>query len=131
MKVILETGALEEHANKADLIYEAVILSLQNGADFIKTSTGKHPVGATPYAVETICKVLKQYKNQFPNVGVKVSGGIKTLDDVAMYANIVKEYLGEDALTADKFRIGASSLLNSIETTLGLNNSTPSTSDGY
>lgn len=118
LKVILETGALEEHPNKDDLICEAVVLSLQHGADFIKTSTGKHPVGATPYAVEKICQLLSVYKDKFPNVGVKVSGGIKTLEDVELYANIVKKHLGEDALTADKFRIGASSLMNSIEATL-------------
>lgn len=131
LKVILETGALEACPNKADLIYEAVLLSLQHGADFIKTSTGRYPVGATPYAVEAICNVLKQHRKKYPSVGVKISGGVKTLEDVAMYARIVADYLGEEALNKELFRIGASSLMTTIESHIKGEPTTGPNTEGY
>ena len=100
LKVILETGVLVDDA----LIARAATLSLDAGADFLKTSTGKTPVSATPQAAR---------------VGFKASGGIRSVADAALYLDLCEQALGRDALRAARFRIGASSLLNDIEAVLG------------
>ncbi|MDD4515869.1 deoxyribose-phosphate aldolase [Massilibacteroides sp.] len=116
LKVILETGALV----KADFIQKAAILAIYSGADFVKTSTGKGFPGATPEAVYTLCKVIKTYNELTGRkIGIKVSGGVKTAEDAVTYYCIVKEILGDEWLTKDLFRIGASSLLDEIERRLG------------
>lgn len=116
LKVILETGALV----KAEFIQKAAILAIYSGADFVKTSTGKGFPGATPEAVYTLCKVIKTYNEATGRkIGIKVSGGVKTAEDAVVYYSIVKEILGEEWLTKDLFRIGASGLLNDIEHRLG------------
>ncbi|RRD57168.1 deoxyribose-phosphate aldolase [Tannerella forsythia] len=117
LKVILETGAL----STPDNIRRATILALYSGADFIKTSTGKGYPGATLEAVYTICRVIKQYhKLSGRKVGVKVSGGIRSAEDAVKYYTIVKELLGDEWLTKEYFRIGASSLVADIEHRLGI-----------
>lgn len=117
LKVILETGAL----STPDNIRRATLLALYSGADFIKTSTGKGYPGATPEAVYTICRVIKQYDQLIGRkVGVKVSGGIRSAEDAVKYYTIVKELLGDEWLTKEYFRIGASSLVADIEHRLGL-----------
>lgn len=117
LKVILETGAL----STPDNIRRATILALYSGADFIKTSTGKGYPGATLEAVYTICLVIKQYhKLSGRKVGVKVSGGIRSAEDAVKYYTIVKELLGDEWLTKEYFRIGASSLVADIEHRLGI-----------
>ena len=94
---------------------------MYSGADFIKTSTGKGYPGATPEAVYTICRVIKQYDQLIGRkVGVKVSGGIRSAEDAVKYYTIVKELLGDEWLTKEYFRIGASSLVADIEHRLGL-----------
>ena len=111
LKVILETGLLKTAEN----IKKASILSIYSGADFIKTSTGKSYSGATPEAVYVMSETIKEY-NQLhkKKIGIKVSGGVRTVQDALQYYTIVKEVLGKDWLTPEYFRIGASSLTNNI-----------------
>ena len=116
LKVILETGALV----KAEFIQKAAILAIYSGADFVKTSTGKGFPGATPEAAYTLCKVIKTYHEvSGRKIGLKISGGVKSAEDAVIYYSIVKEILGEEWLTKDLFRIGASSLVGDIEHRLG------------
>jgi len=112
LKIILETGALKTAEN----IQKAAIIAAYSGADFIKTSTGKGFPGATPEAVYTMCEVIKKYNEiSGRKIGIKISGGVKTAEDAVKYYCIIKEILGEDWLTKDLFRIGASSLVEEIE----------------
>ncbi len=107
MKVILETGALKTAKN----IYEASILALYSGADFLKTSTGKEYKGATPEAAYLMCTAIKSYyKKTGDKVGFKASGGISTIEDAVKYYTIVKTILGKDWCNKELFRIGTSRL---------------------
>lgn len=116
LKVILETGALKSPEN----IQKAAILALYSDADFIKTSTGKGYPGATPEAVYVMCQTIKKYHSiTGRKVGIKVSGGVRTAEEAVCYYTIVKEILGNDWLTKELFRIGASSLVEDIERRLG------------
>ena len=116
LKVILETGALATVEN----IRKATILALYSGADFVKTSTGKGYPGASPEAVYTMCKVIKEYyKISGRKAGIKISGGVQTAEDAVRYYTIVKEILGSEWMNKDLFRIGASSLVGNIEEKLG------------
>ena len=111
LKVILETGALKS----PEMIYNASLLAMAAGADFIKTSTGKIDVSATPEAAVVMCKAIKEYHDKTGRkVGFKAAGGVRTAEDAALYYTIVKEILGEEWLTTDLFRIGASSAANNI-----------------
>ncbi len=110
-KVILETGALK----KASLIAKVSVLAMYAGADFIKTSTGKIDVAATPEAALVMCKMIKAYYDQTgTRIGFKVAGGVKTPEDAVKYYTIVKTILGEEWLTKDLYRIGASSAANNL-----------------
>ena len=109
MKVILETGCLRDTAD----IKRASILSMYAGADYIKTSTGKEKVSATPVAAYVMCQAIKEYYNQTGRqVGFKPAGGINTVDDALAYYTIVKEGLGEKWLTNKWLRLGTSRLAN-------------------
>lgn len=111
LKVILETGALRT----PELIRQASLLAMQAGADFIKTSTGKIDVAATPEAAVVMCHAIKDfYAKSGRKVGFKAAGGIRIVEDAALYYTIVKEILGEEWLTPELFRIGASSLANNL-----------------
>ena len=111
LKVILETGALKT----PELIRQASLLAMQAGADFIKTSTGKIDVAATPEAAVVMCHAIKDfYSKSGKQIGFKAAGGIRTAEDAALYYTIVKEILGEEWLTTDLFRIGASSVANNL-----------------
>lgn len=111
LKVILETGLLKT----AEQIRLASILSMYAGADFIKTSTGKVYSGATLEAAYVMCQCIKEYYEKTGNVvGFKASGGIRSTADAVKYYTIVKEVLGEEWLTNERFRIGASSLANAL-----------------
>lgn len=111
LKTIIESGELKT----PELITKASQLSLLCGADFIKTSTGKSEIGATPEAVRIMCKVIREfYEQQGEKRGIKVSGGVKTYDDALVYYNIVEEILGEAWLTPNLFRFGASSLAHEL-----------------
>ena len=110
-KVILETGALKSASN----IMKASVLAIYAGADFIKTSTGKLEPAATPEAVLVMCKAAKAYLEQTGvRIGLKVAGGVRTPEDAVKYYSIVKAVLGEEWLTKDLYRIGASSAANNL-----------------
>lgn len=116
LKVILETGALKTAEN----IRKASILSLYSGADFLKTSTGKVYEGATLEAAYIMCLTLKEYYQQTGiKCGFKASGGISTTDSAVKYYTIVKEVLGEEWLSGELFRIGASSLAANLLQSIG------------
>jgi len=116
LKVILETGVLADVA----LITRASELALAAGADFLKTSTGKVAVNATPAAAEAMLASIATAATASPrHIGFKASGGIRTVVDAATYIRLQQQILGTPALTARRFRIGASSLLDDIEAVLG------------
>lgn len=109
MKVILETGDLGTAAN----IKKASILAMYAGADYIKTSTGKEKISATPEAAYVMCQAIKEYYDETGiQIGFKPAGGINTVMDAVIYYTIVKEVLGEKWLTNKWFRIGTSRLAN-------------------
>lgn len=110
-KVILETGLL----NSPELIKKASILAMAAGADFIKTSTGKYSINASFEAVYVMANAIKEF-NQLnaSKVGLKVAGGVSTTADAVSYYSLVKSVLGEEWLTPDYFRIGASKLVNNL-----------------
>lgn len=109
MKVILETGDLR---NGTD-IKKASILSMYAGGDYIKTSTGKEKVSATPEAAYIMCQAIKEYYEETGiQIGFKPAGGINTVMDALTYYTIVKEVLGEKWLTNKWFRLGTSRLAN-------------------
>ncbi|MBN1132075.1 MAG: deoxyribose-phosphate aldolase [Bacteroidales bacterium] len=111
LKVILETGSL----NDLGLIRKASFLAMGSGADFIKTSTGKIPVGATPEAMMVMCQAIKDYYNKTgKKIGIKPAGGISEPLTALNYYRIVEHVLGEEWLSAERFRIGASRLANRI-----------------
>ncbi|MDO5394649.1 MAG: deoxyribose-phosphate aldolase [Bacteroidales bacterium] len=111
MKVILESGALKTAEN----IRNASILSLHSGADFLKTSTGKEYPGASLEAAYVMCQCIKEYHEKTGHkVGFKCAGGVSTTDDAVKYYTIVKEVLGQEWLSNDWFRIGASRLANNL-----------------
>ena len=109
MKVILETGDLR---NARD-IKTASILAMYAGADYLKTSTGKEKVSATPESVYILCQAIKEYYDKTGiQIGLKPAGGINTVMDAVIYYTIVKEVLGEKWLTNYWFRMGTSRLTN-------------------
>lgn len=109
MKVILETGDLGNCSN----IKKAAILSMYAGADYIKTSTGKEKVSATPEAVYVMCQAIKEYYEETGiQIGLKPAGGINSVMDAVIYYTIYKEILGKQWLTNEWFRLGTSRLAN-------------------
>ena len=109
LKVILETGALMTASN----IKKAAILAMYSGADFIKTSTGKEAISATPEAALVMCEAIREYYQETGRkVGFKAAGGIDTVKKALAYYTIVKEVLGEEWLNNGLFRIGTSRLAN-------------------
>lgn len=111
LKVILETGALKT----AEKIKKASVLSLYSGADFLKTSTGKEFPGASLEAAYVMCQCIKEYYEATGTmVGFKAAGGVATTEDAVKYYTIVKEVLGEEWLTNEYFRLGASRLANNL-----------------
>ena len=111
LKVILETGALKTAAN----IKKASVLAMAAGADFIKTSTGKIPVAATPEATFIMCTAIKEWNEKTgAKVGYKPAGGIATAEDAVKHFTLVKEILGDEWLNNKMFRFGASSLANKL-----------------
>lgn len=107
LKAILETGELQDAA----LIRRAAEAAIAGGADFIKTSTGKVPVGARPEAVAAMAEVIRHSGRP---IGLKPSGGMKTLDDAQALLEIAEARLGKGWATPRTFRLGASSLLDDL-----------------
>lgn len=111
MKVILETGILSEPAK----IAEASFLAMEAGADFIKTSTGKVSVNATPVAAYIMCQCIALYYEKTGRmVGFKPAGGIATADDAICYYSIVSTILGKEWLDKEHFRFGVSRMANNL-----------------
>ena len=109
MKVILETGDLPN----ARSIKEAALLSMFAGAEYVKTSTGKEKVSATPEAVYIMCTAIKEFYDKTGiQVGLKPAGGINTVMDAVIFYTIYKEILGEKWLDNYWFRLGTSRLTN-------------------
>lgn len=111
LKVILETGELLT----LDNVRRASWLAMMAGADFIKTSTGKVPVAATPPVTIVMLQAVRDYYALTgTRIGVKPAGGIRTSKDAIKYLVLIKETAGEAWLTPDLFRFGASTLLNDL-----------------
>ena len=111
LKVILETGLLQTPENIAD----ASFLAMENGADFIKTSTGKVKVNATPQAAYVMCESIKKYYEVTgKKVGFKAAGGIASALDAVCYWTIGRTVLGEEWMNKELFRFGVSSLANKL-----------------
>lgn len=117
LKVILETGELAQAAT-GDPVALACRIALDAGADFLKTSTGKVRVNATPQAARSLLQAISKDPAARHRVGFKPAGGIRTVIDARGYMDLVREILGEAALTSRRFRIGASGLLDDIEMVL-------------
>ena len=111
LKVILETGLLR----KPEVIAEASFLAMEAGADFIKTSTGKVDVNATPAAAYVMCECIAKY-HEFTGkkIGFKPAGGISSAADALCYYSIVSTILGKEWLNKDLFRFGVSRVANNL-----------------
>ncbi|WP_210485287.1 deoxyribose-phosphate aldolase [Microvirga antarctica] len=120
LKVILETGMLAD----PKLIEAASRLAIAAGADFIKTSTGKTAVSATPEAAEIM---LRAIRDSGRSVGLKPSGGIRTLDDAKIYLDLAGRIMGPNWATPQTFRIGASGLYDTLTAILDGKASTAAT----
>jgi deoxyribose-phosphate aldolase len=111
LKVILETSELPTYAH----VRHASQLAIDAGADWIKTSTGKKPPGATPGVVLVMLETVRDHAWKTGQIiGVKAAGGVSTTKAAMHMLVLVKETLGDEALTPERFRIGASSLLNDL-----------------
>ncbi|WP_330335152.1 deoxyribose-phosphate aldolase [Streptomyces sp. NBC_00536] len=111
LKVIFETGELSTYDN----IRRASWIGMMAGADFIKTSTGKVGVNATPANTLLMLEAVRDFRAQTGvQIGVKPAGGIRTTKDALKFLVLVNETVGEDWLTNEWFRFGASSLLNDL-----------------
>lgn len=111
LKVIIESGLLGD----TEHIFNASMIAMDAGADFIKTSTGKTPISATPETAYIMCRAISDFYSETGiKVGFKAAGGISTVQDAITYYRIVKHCLGEEWLNNSLFRIGASKLANNI-----------------
>ena len=114
LKVIIETGELKEEA----LIRKASEISIKAGADFIKTSTGKVPVNATPESARIMMEVIRDMGVE-KTVGFKPAGGVRSAEDAQQFLAIADELFGADWADSRHYRFGASSLLASLLKALG------------
>ncbi|MFK0573646.1 deoxyribose-phosphate aldolase, partial [Endozoicomonas sp.] len=114
LKVIIETGELKDPA----LIRKASAISIEAGADFIKTSTGKVAVNATPESARLMLEAIRDSGNT--QVGFKPAGGIKTAEDAALHLDLADEIMGTGWVDRRHYRFGASSLLGNLLIDLGL-----------
>lgn len=111
LKVIIESGLLGDY----EQIYRASTIAMDAGADFIKTSTGKVNVSATPEAAFVMCRAISDFYSETGiRVGFKAAGGIVSAQDALLYYHIVARSLGKEWLSNKYFRIGASRLANNI-----------------
>lgn len=124
LKVILETGMLVSEK----LIRTACHIAIDQGADFIKTSTGKVPINATLDASAIMLQSIVECR---PDVGFKAAGGISTVEQADAYLSLAEELLGDAWINASHFRFGASSLLQNALQALGADNSPSLRTNGY
>src|SRR5664279_338992 len=111
LKVIVESGLLGDF----EQIFKASMIAMDAGADFIKTSTGKKPISATPEAAFVMCRAISDFYSETGiRVGFKAAGGIVTPADALKYYEIVRHCLGKEWLNNSLFRIGTSRLANNI-----------------
>jgi deoxyribose-phosphate aldolase len=111
LKVILETAELGSY----DHVRHASMLAMEAGADFIKTSTGKAAAGATPGVCLVMLEAIRDYAERTGRiVGFKAAGGVSTSKAALQRLVLVKETLGDEWLTPERIRIGASSVLNDL-----------------
>jgi deoxyribose-phosphate aldolase len=111
LKVIIETAELGSY----DHVRHASMISMEAGADFVKTSTGKAATGATPGTVLVMLEAIRDYGDRSGRaVGMKAAGGVSNSKAALHMLVLVKETLGDEWLTPERFRIGASSLLNDL-----------------
>ncbi len=115
LKVILETGVLDD----TDVIKAAAAVAVANGADFLKTSTGKLEPAATPASAEALLEVIDATRRAGHTIGLKVAGGVKTVGEAATYLELADHHLQPDTAEPGNFRFGASGLLNDIIRVLG------------
>jgi deoxyribose-phosphate aldolase len=115
LKVILETGVLQD----ASTIKAAAAVAVANGADFLKTSTGKLEPAATPEAAMALLEVIAAAQREGQQIGLKVAGGVKTVADAATYLEMADRILQPNGAEPANFRFGASGLLNDIVNVLG------------
>ena len=111
LKIIIESGELKT----VEKIKQATLLCIETGADFVKTSTGKTDISATPEAANIILETISQSGK---NVGFKASGGIKTLYDAKKYLSLSQSIMGPNWINSKHFRLGASSVLNNLISTI-------------
>jgi deoxyribose-phosphate aldolase len=114
LKVILETGQLGSDRN----ISAAARVACEGGAHFLKTSTGKTQPGATTEAVSVLLDVIAQYAKGGRKIGLKVSGGVRTVEQAREFIDLYEDQMGIGSANSSNFRIGASSLVNDILTVL-------------
>ncbi len=126
LKLIVESGALPDAAT----LRAACRLGLDEGVDFLKTSTGKVAIGATPAAARTMLAAIADHARASA-VGFKASGGIRSVADAQVYIDLVREHLGVAAVGPSRLRFGASGLLDDIEGVLGAGAPAVRSGDGY
>jgi deoxyribose-phosphate aldolase len=114
LKVIIEVGELKTE----ELIRKASEISIQAGADFIKTSTGKVAVNATPESARVMLQVIQDLGVK-DRVGFKAAGGVRSTEDASIYLDLADEIMGAGWIDARHFRFGASSLLGNLLKDLG------------
>lgn len=119
LKVIIETGELKEER----LIKLASKIAIEAGADYIKTSTGKVPVNATPESARMMLEVIRDM-GVADRVGFKPAGGVRTAEDAAAYLAMADDILGPDWVSPRHYRFGASSLLTNLLNTLDVTDET-------
>lgn len=125
LKVILETGVLHD----TTVIKAAAVVAAANGADFLKTSTGKLEPAATPESAEALLQVIAAARLAGQPIGLKVAGGVKTVVEAAGYLELADRYLQPDVADPSNFRFGASGLLNDIIRVLGSSHDTQLSSE--
>lgn len=113
LKLIIESGELRS----PERIRQACLIGLDTGVDFLKTSTGKTPTGATPEAARAMLESMAGHARK-EVVGFKASGGVRSVADAAVYIGLVRDMLGPSALVPERLRFGASGLLADIESVL-------------
>ena len=122
LKVILETGELKD----PELIRAAADMALAEGADFLKTSTGKTAVSATPESAQILLQAVQDSGHK---AGVKVAGGVRRVADAGVYLALADEMFGPDWVRPAHFRFGASALLADVLSVL--NGGAPTLASGY
>ncbi len=129
MKVILESGEFDDLSK----VYDAARLAIRHGANFVKTSTGKVPVGATPEAAVAMLTAIRDAKEEDGiDAGFKASGGVKSTEDAALYIAIADHIMGDGWARPETFRFGASGVLTALLETCGAKPSdTPATTGNY